>query len=133
MFKKSFACVAALAAIGFLGGEAEAKASKRDTLRYPVMEALMTIAGGDLYWKSYKTKTKDDYILTMFRIEGVDRFVPLANSGSKGPMLFLHGFSSDSLTWLNRSDREALAVGSKYAQEGYDVWFGNWRGNKFSR
>ena len=31
----------------------------------------MEEVGGDFYWKSYKAVTKDNYILTLFRIMGV--------------------------------------------------------------
>ena len=130
---KTFASVAAVAAIGFLAGEAEAKASKKDAAAYPLFDQAMTLAGGDLFWKSYGVRTPDDYILRLFRIQGISRREPLPNAGTKGPILLLHGITADSLTWFNRSDANNFAIGKLLAMQGYDVWFGNWRGTPYSR
>lgn len=45
----------------------------------------------------------------------------------------MHGFSTDSITWWNRSDTSQVAVGVQLALEGYDVFFTNYRGTRYSR
>ena len=51
----------------------------------------------------------------------------------KGPLLLIHGITSDSITWFKRTDLEALAVGSQLHEDGYDVWMANMRGSRRSR
>ena len=78
--------------------------------------------------QSYYVTTLDGYILTMFRIGG-------KNKGSLNnnavPVLLQHGLVDSSDTWIVNS--EPLAPGFILANKGYDVWFGNSRGNKHSR
>ena len=90
---------------------------------------------GDYAWRSYGALTDDGYILRMFRILGShnkrkrERKYPQ----EKGPLLLIHGFSTDSITWMAKSDQEALTIGSQLFEEGYDVWFANMRGTRRSR
>ena len=73
----------------------------------------MEEVGGDFHWKSYKAITKDNYILTLFRIVGDADGERIDGQGSKGPLLLQHGFLTDSITWLiNLTDDKELAVGS---------------------
>jgi len=45
----------------------------------------------------------------------------------------MHGFSTDSITWWDRSDSTELAAGAQLALGCYDVYFSNYRGTKYSR
>jgi len=98
------------------------------------MADAMVNVGGDFLWSSYKVVTEDDYVLTMFRIEGDAKGDRVRNQGRQGPVLLQHGFLTDSITWFTGlSDENELAVGSQLFLEGYDVWFGNIRGSRNSR
>ena len=78
--------------------------------------------------ESYYVTTADGYILNMYRIGA-------KNSGSlnvgKVPVLLQHGLVDSSDTWIINS--EALAPAFILANQLYDVWLGNSRGNKHSR
>ena len=91
--------------------------------------------GGDIPWRNYTALTDDGYYLTMFRIVGsLDHKVQERSyQQPKGPLLLIHGFTTDSITWFDRSDENSFAVGTKLFQEGYDVWFANLRGTRRSR
>jgi len=82
---------------------------------FPDFARMQTSRGGDIPWKAYTALTDDGYYLTMFRIVGsLDPAVQAANYPQpKGPLLLIHGFASDSITWFDRSDENSLAVGSQ--------------------
>lgn len=57
----------------------------------------------------------------------------MPKAADKGPMLLIHGLGADSSSWMKKTDEERETLGMQYAQEGYDVWYGNMRGSGPSR
>jgi gastric triacylglycerol lipase len=75
----------------------------------------------------YTVKTADGYVSTLFRIPGKLGEAP----SSKKPVLMQHGILCDSNFFtLNDPDKNPAFI---LAEQGYDVWLGNNRGNNFGR
>ena len=131
---KSMRALQALTTLSLLDSTTQAACSDADREAFSIMANAMVNVGGDFLWSSYKVVTQDDYVLTMFKIEGDASGNRIHNHGSKGPVLLQHGFLTDSITWFTGlSDENELAVGPQLFLEGYDVWFGNIRGSRNSR
>ncbi|CAH0715864.1 unnamed protein product, partial [Brenthis ino] len=68
----------------------------------------------------YKVITEDSHILTLHRLTGKSRY----------PVLLMHGILGTSDDYILRGE---TSLGITLARDGYDVWFGNSRGNRYSR
>ena len=78
-------------------------------------------------FESHDVTTKDGYILKMFRLRDKTRLS--ANLIKKGPILIVHCLTCSADEYMVNGE---LSLGRYLLDLGYDVFFANNRGNKYS-
>lgn len=79
--------------------------------------------------ESYSVVTEDGYVSQIYRIPGT--ILEIGQKVEKPAVLMMHGLLCDMHFWVaNDAD---LAPPFTLVDEGYDVWLGNNRGNRFAQ
>ena len=78
-------------------------------------------------FESYDVETEDGYILKMFRLRDEEKLK--AGHIKKGPILIVHCLTCSADEYMINGE---LSIGQFLVGQGYDVFFANNRGNKYS-
>ncbi|KFR11483.1 Lipase member M, partial [Opisthocomus hoazin] len=78
--------------------------------------------------EQYDVLMEDGYILSLYQIPHGKG--DTGQSGSRSPMLIVHGFSLYGSDWVD--NLSSISLGFILAGVGYDVWIGNSQGNSWS-
>ncbi len=79
--------------------------------------------------ESYTVVTSDGYVSQMYRLSG--KLSELGQPVQKPAVLMMHGLLCDMNFWI--ANDVDLAPPFILVDEGYDVWLGNNRGNRFAQ